>query len=675
MRSGRRASQWSVITALIALSLGGGTGSVFGQGADEPQIAVTPAQIDFGDQDIDNGLTATRSVTITNIGTTDLIITGASLSGLNASDFLITSSVGGPVLAPGASGEVRVAFNPSAPGPKSAALDISSNDPDDPVASVALSGRGTDQEIEIAPAMLDFADWDISAQHSPPASVTISNVGTAPLRVFDVSLAGVDSPDFLILAVTGHSTLAPGESGAVYLAFDPSSVGPKSADLLVASDDTDEPTLPVKLDGLATDREIDVAPTTVILGTRDIDAGPSPAATVTISNAGTTPLSIQAVELVGPEASEFAVASDTGEATLDGGAQRQVQVTFDPSSLGVKVATLAVSSDDSDDPSVEVLLGGAGVDPEIEVAPLAADFGSRDIDNGPTHAVAITIVNLGTSPLTISDLSFDGSDPDQFRFQRVLGGPSLAPGASAEVDVVFDPDSTGTKTSEVVISSDDDDEPSVEVALTGVGTDQEIGVAPLLLEFGEWNFGTVPTPARTVTIVNAGTAPLLITSLALSGLDAAEFSILRSSGGPVLGPNESAEAQVTFVPMSSGEKTANLTIASDDTDEPIVNVALRGTGTGTPQEIDLTPLAHNFGAWDVDDGPTASTTVNITNQGTALLRISGVALSGPDAVDFVILGSSGGPALGFGETGQVRVAFDPQSVGAKTANLVISSND
>jgi len=59
--------------------------------------------------------------------------------GPNPSDFLILSAPP-PSLAPGATGSMTIAFQPAALGMRSATLQIRSNDPAQPVASVSLSG-------------------------------------------------------------------------------------------------------------------------------------------------------------------------------------------------------------------------------------------------------------------------------------------------------------------------------------------------------------------------------------------------------------------------------------------------------------------------------------------------------------------------------------------------------
>jgi hypothetical protein len=107
--------------------------------------------------------------------------------------------------------------------------------------------------------------------------------------------------------------------------------------------------------------EITVSLGSLAFGDRDVDAGPSPSQMVSITNDGGGDLYISSVSLTGANAVEFAIESDSGEATLASGEMRTVQVSFDPSCEGAKSASLSIASNDGDEPTVKVTLSGNGV--------------------------------------------------------------------------------------------------------------------------------------------------------------------------------------------------------------------------------------------------------------------------------------------------------------------------
>ena len=100
-----------------------------------PDISV-PSEIMF----VGTGAAQTIPVTVTSAGRAQLDLSGATITGTNESAFSVTSL---PPSIPGlAMADIEIAFDPSGlpPGPVSATVQISSNDPDTPVADVLLTG-------------------------------------------------------------------------------------------------------------------------------------------------------------------------------------------------------------------------------------------------------------------------------------------------------------------------------------------------------------------------------------------------------------------------------------------------------------------------------------------------------------------------------------------------------
>jgi hypothetical protein len=87
--------------------------------------------------------------------------------------------------------------------------------------------------------------------------------------------------------------------------------------------------------------------------------------------------------------------------------------------------------------------------------------------------------------------------------------------------------------------------------------------------------------------------------------------------------------------------------------------------------IAVSPNVVNFG--NVLVGTTASLSVTVLNGGSASLVVSG-AVGGAAAAEFSV-DPSGPFTVLPGQTQTVRVRFTPAAVGAKTASLVLSSND
>ena len=100
----------------------------------------------------------------------------------------------------------------------------------------------------------------------------------------------------------------------------------------------------------------------------------------------------------------------------------------------------------------------------------------------------------------------------------------------------------------------------------------DISVAQTTLDFGSIKMGKKVT--KTLKIANNGTGDLIIT---LSGLEGTDFNIQGSSSATIKG-KKSCTLKVLFTPKSAESKRATLTITSNDSDTPTIDISLSGTG-------------------------------------------------------------------------------------------------
>lgn len=219
--------------------------------------------------------------------------------------------------------------------------------------------------------------------------------------------------------------------------------------------------------------------------------------------------------------------------------------------------------------------------PDISPSPTSYDFGSVDVGSQSTAQI-FTITNIGTGDLTIGTLSLTGTDLSEFVIQNdTCTSQVLTPSSSCTVDGIFSPTSTGAKSANLSIPSDDPDTPALNVPLSGTGfiPTPDITVTPTLNNFGSIAVGSQST-LQTFAVTNIGTANLTIGVLSLIGTDPSEFSKQNDTcTSQVLTPASNCTVQGLFSPQSTGAKSASLSIPSDDPDTPTLNVPLSGTGT------------------------------------------------------------------------------------------------
>jgi hypothetical protein len=117
--------------------------------------------------------------------------------------------------------------------------------------------------------------------------------------------------------------------------------------------------------------------------------------------------------------------------------------------------------------------------------------------------------------------------------------------------------------------------------------------SPESLDFGPAP-QNLPTPPRTVTVRNLGTAALVIGTITLAGDHPGDYSIASDTvSGATLEPNASATVDLIFQPTAAGARNALLRIPSND---PAAN----------PLDIDLTGFGRNQTSATVQSGSNPS---------------------------------------------------------------------
>ena len=112
-----------------------------GGGKAKPIIAVSPSSVSFGNQAI-NSTSAVRTVSVTNSGTANLLISSVTKTGTGSGSFGYSNGCLA-TLAPAAVCAISVTFSPTSAGAVSASIVISSNASNGSTTTIALSGNGT----------------------------------------------------------------------------------------------------------------------------------------------------------------------------------------------------------------------------------------------------------------------------------------------------------------------------------------------------------------------------------------------------------------------------------------------------------------------------------------------------------------------------------------------------
>ncbi len=317
--------------------------------------------------------------------------------------------------------------------------------------------------------------------------------------------------------------------------------------------------------------------------------------------------------------------------------------------------------------------------PEIDVATSVA-FG--DVTELTTASRTVTVANSGGANLRLQTVGLANPLAPPFALANDnCTAAVLAPnGGSCTFDITFTPGFVGTFPDSLDIPSNDADEPSVLVSVSGNGTAEpvpNISVSPASVPFGSLLIGN--GAEATVTVTNDGNANLLVGTV--TGL-VAPFSLVNDNcSGQAVPPLASCTFGVRFEPTAAGAASGNLVIPSDDGADPTVNVPVSGTGTSlatpgitvTDNTLPDDDLLVPFGNVTVDT--VRDRTITVTSSGGLDLVVGAVAGLNPVAAPFsVVSDGCSNQTLAPGASCIVAVRYAPSATGSNSGSLDIPSN-
>jgi hypothetical protein len=183
----------------------------------------------------------------------------------------------------------------------------------------------------------------------------------------------------------------------------------------------------------------------------------------------------------------------------------------------------------------------------------------------------------------------------------------VPPGAFMDIGVTVDAEGLfgGDYDAHIVISNNDPLDPEVRVpAHLHVTGAPDIAVSETLVDWGQVFVGAaIP---HTITISNPGTDVLDVTSIASSHGD-----FTTDLPAVTLAAHTSQGVVLTFAPTTVAPILGTLTITSNDPDEPVVEIELRGEGLEAP----IISVSPDSIADDLFTGESSDHTLSISNTG------------------------------------------------------------
>jgi pimeloyl-ACP methyl ester carboxylesterase len=415
-----------------------------------PKIEAAPAEVDFGALAVGESLE--RTFLVRNRGDAPLFVGSVEVE---ESAFSVVSPTGSFSVEPGEQRQVTVRFSPARMGAVVGQCAVNSSDPENGTVMVALQGEGLAPVIELSETELDFGAVDYGALVE--REISVRNRGNASLTL---DLAEVAGPGFDLSGLQ-VGPLLPGESAIITVGFSPTQPGEAEGVLRLASNDPVNPRTEVRVSGFGLMPELTYEPATLNFG--PVSVGESRDLSFLVRNTGTIPLTVTGMNT--NNRNFVGLSPNPPEFTLEPGQEQTVVVRFVPSAGGGDKGLLRALSNDPLRPVAMFTLEGIGLVSKIEVTPASLDFGLVPVTE--SKRLPITIRNLGEGILSVESLASNNA-----AFGAITGTPPLriAPGASADVTVEFSPCSDGSHEGELLIRSNDPEQPITNVRLLGSGT-------------------------------------------------------------------------------------------------------------------------------------------------------------------------------------------------------------
>jgi len=207
---------------------------------------------------------------------------------------------------------------------------------------------------------------------------------------------------------------------------------------------------------------------------------------------------------------------------------------------------------------------------------------------------------------------------------------------------------------------------------TGAGTRPDASLSTGSISFGDQGAG-LPSLSQTVLLRNTGNGTLTLSSLAVSGANARDFTATDGCGAlpSQIAVNATCPVSVVFDPSVAGAESATLTFTdnSGGVTGSTQTVSLSGTGMVL---MSFNPASVSFGYAGVHIA-SESKPVEITNSSAIAVTISSITVSGTDASDFKA-SSNCGTSMAASAKCTVTVIFDPAAAGARSASLAIADS-
>jgi len=436
------------------------------------------------------------------------------------------------------------------------------------LALVTPGGLPTDNSSGLSATALAFGQQEVGTT-SLTQTVSVINTGRQPLQVSG-PITLDNTTDFTVTSdgCSGQQLTNNGDSCDIGVRFTPSAHGTRHGTLSIITA-AGASACTVSLSGVGTAASATLDKSAIDFGQQQV--GQSSAQYVTIHNSGDARLTVSQVAITGTNASDFSVSPSS--CSIDPGGACAVGITFTPSDILQRTATVEFHDNSSAGPVQTVVVTGSGVNPDAALSGGSIDFGRERV--GYSSVQTVTVTNTGTTALKIAGINIGGTTPGDFSAQNCADA-TLDAGTSCDIAVAFQPTDSGRRSATLSIHDNAASGNSQTVALAGTGTTlsdvsvvvssapNPVGVHGRLTYTILAGNSADSTPATNVVVTNVLPDGVTVQSTS-SACTAAGLTVTCSYGRILPGAVARATILVT-APDTQGAITDTATIIADQPD-------------------------------------------------------------------------------------------------------------
>ena len=423
-----------------------------------------------------------------------------------------------------------------------------------------------DSTISVSPAYKSYGVQRIGSV--TPQTFRITNTSADATLILG-SIGSSSIPFWHAGASIAGSIIDPGAYVDTTYVYQPTELGISTDWVPIPSNDPNDATYRINLDGTCSQPVIVITPSSEPFGNvanlSTIDQ------TVKVSNSGNLDMTVGTITGI---TSPYTLQSDSvSGATIIPDATNNMVLRYHPTAQGASTSTITIPNNDT---TQTFVMDGTSI-PAVVITPATKNFGNKA--NLSTTDQIVSVVNHSNGDATFAAMT--GFTAPFTLVSNAVSGATIAGGATKTFTVRFHPTTYGAFDSTVTIPNNDSTQTFIA---NGLSQEADISVTPAYKSFGAKlvRYGTFGAPIMEycdITCTNAGNI-----NLKMQEIDPpSNMSFFLSNDNisrRTLTPGSSGTIRVSQRPATFGDESCAIIFNSTDPDTAAYHFNVYGTGLG-----------------------------------------------------------------------------------------------